>query len=313
MDKQMYPVAWFMEIQTVRICRQALIQKKMANFNMSRLSIGEDGNYRDSNGNIVGKKGESLSSAAWKYLAHRYGTAYANQASKYTKSGATFQNGKWIPAQKQAVQEGPSSAGGKAFRLGNEALKWIGDKTGWYKMNTMNNTVSDMAGMAGYFIPGVSSALSAEDAYNDLKKGHYGSALMNAAFAIPFVGNVGRLAQSGLKIAHLAKAASGVGKGANMLKKVQAPAQAFMNMKMAYDIPKAGKDLYDGYSEIKNYKTQYKPIFDQIKQARQAGVSENALRQYYGDSYDYINALGSRSNTFTGNLGTLYDIMKVNK
>lgn len=275
----------------------------MSNFNMSSLSIGKDGNYRDSQGNIVAKKGQALSGSAWKYLAQKYGTAYANNVSKQTRSGATYSNGKWIPAQKRATAQtnnpGPDSLTGKA-------IKWFGDKTGLYHIG---NTASDLAGTAGYFIPGVGSALSAADAVNDFKKGNYGEAAMDAVFAIPFLGNIGKVVKTGLRLGNMAKAANAVGKGMKVIHKVEKPAQWALNAKLAYDLPGIGKTMYDSYNQVANAKRQIKPYMQQIQQARQQGASENDLRRALGQDYDLINTLGSRDDSFTGNLGSMWDSM----
>lgn len=118
----------------------------------------------------------------------------------------------------------------------------------------MGNTASDLAGTAGYFIPGVGSALSAADAVDDFRKGNYGEAAMDAVFAIPFIGNIGKVVKTGLRLGHMAKAANAVGKGVKAIHKVEKPAQYALNAKLAFDLPSVGKTMYDSYNQIADAK-----------------------------------------------------------
>lgn len=57
---------------------------------MSRIWLGRDGNYRDLNGNIIAKKGQPLTGAAWRYLAAKYGREVANRTSMNTRNGNIY-------------------------------------------------------------------------------------------------------------------------------------------------------------------------------------------------------------------------------
>ena len=342
----------------------------MAEFNMSKLWLGRDGNYRDLNGNIIAKKGQPITGAAWRYLASKYGRDYANRTSMNTRNGNIFQNGHWrlndIKSSKEGrtaswneassrLDENAKAAGARRDQYGNyiqrnpfdnkdtylnisderragqpqqqkrwqpnkpqnnqstdeaesiggKAIQWLGDKTGLYHANS---TVSDLAGTAGYFIPGVGNAMVAGDAYNAARRGDWGEAAMNAVFAIPFIGNVGRGLKVGLQATKLARAANTVGKGVKVLSKVEKPANWALTAKLMYDMPQIGSSLYTGYQDVKNTKQQLQPLFNQINQARKQGASESDIKNSLGDSYNDFNILSSRDNSFTGNLGTMWDL-----
>lgn len=223
---------------------------------------------------------------------------YLNQDSRSAAVQDMKRNGKWSPNQKQQnkesiTDEGPSSLGGKF-------IKWFGDKTGLYHAG---NGISDLAGTGAYFIPGVGSALSAADAIDSFSKGNYGDALLNAAFAIPFVGSIGKGLRTGLKAANLVKSANAVGKGIRYINKVDPLAKKALNVKMTYDLPKMGKDLYDTYNTIAQQK---KEISDQI---RNSNLTDQQLKNALGENYESVKRLTSRDNSFLGNMGSVWDIL----
>ena len=194
----------------------------------------------------------------------------------------------------------------EAESVGGKVFQWLGDKTGLYHTNSI---ISDLAGTAGYFIPGVGNAMAAGDAYNTARTGDWRAAAMNTVFAIPFIGNIGRGLKVGLQAAKLAKAANTVGKGVKVLSKVKRPANWALNAKLIYDMPQVGYSLYTAYQNVKDTKQQLQPLFNQVKQARKQGASEADIKNSLGDSYNDFNILSSRDNSFTGNIGTMWDIV----
>ena len=338
----------------------------MAEFNMSRIWLGRDGNYRDLNGNIIAKKGRPVTGAAWRYLAAKYGREVANRTSMNTRNGNIYQNGKWrfndVQSDKQGrtasweeassrMEQNAKAAGARKDKYGyiqknpfdnkdtylnqssrNQAVKatsqakkrWepakpqeeapesvggklvkgFGDMTGLYHANA---NVSDLAGTVGYFIPGVGNAMAAGDAYNAARRGDWGEAAMNAIFAIPFIGNIGRGLKAGLQTAKFVKAANQVGRGVKAVSRIEKPANWALNAHLLYQVPEIGHGLYDSYQGVKLAKQQYQPVFDQILQARQQGASEEDIKNSLGDSYNDFKILSSRDNSFTGNLGTMWD------
>ena len=285
----------------------------MADFNMSKLWLGKDGYYRDVNGNKIAQKGQPISGAAWRYLASKYGGDYANRSSMNTRNGNIYQNGRWRLNDVRSSKEGrwqPNKPQNnrptdEAESIGGNVVQCLGDNTGLYHINS---TASDLAGTAGYFIPGVGNAMAAGDAYNAARRGDWGKAAINTVFAIPFIGNIGRGLKVGLYAAKLARAANTVGKGVKVLSKVERPANLALNTKLMYDVPQIGSSLYTGYQNVKNTKQQLQPLFNQVKQARRQGVSETDIKNILGDSYNDFNILSSRDNSFTGNLGTMWDL-----
>lgn len=220
---------------------------------------------------------------------------YLNQDTKNKAVNATSQAKKRWEPQKKA----PDSIGGKL-------VKSFGDMTGLYHINA---NASDLVGTAGYFIPGVGSAMSAGDAYNAARRGDWGEAAMDAVFAIPFIGNVGRGLKFGLQTAKFTKAANQVGRGVKALSRVEKPANWALNAHLLYQLPETGHEMYDTYQGVKTLKKQLQPTLDQISQAKQQGASEEDIKNSLGDRYNDIKILSSRDNSFTGNLGTMWDIL----
>ena len=278
----------------------------MANFNMSKLYLGKDGNYRDVNGNIIAQKGQALSGSAWKYLANKYGRDYANNTSAQTRKGNIYQNGRWEPTQKNNPQDE-----NKATSFGGKILQGIGDFTGLYKMS---GGKADLFGTGLYFVPGVQNALSFGDMLGNISRGEWSEAAQNAAFSIPFIGNIGRAAKVGLQTAKFAKAANKVDRGVNAVRKLNKPANWLLNAKLLYDVPEIGSDLYKGYQTISSAKDELKPIRDVVSLAKKSGMSQtdidNMLKSEYGDNYTQVRTMLDRNNNFFGNLGTFWDLTK---
>ena len=131
---------------------------------------------------------------------------------------------------------------------------------------------------------------------------------MNTVFAIPFIGNIGRGLKLGLQAAKFAKAANQVGRGVKAISKIEKPANWALTAKLVYDVPQIGSSLYTGYQDVKNTKQQLQPLFNQVKQARKQGASEADIKNSLGGSYNDFNILSSRDNSFTGNIGTMWDL-----
>lgn len=110
----------------------------MAEFNMSKLWLGRDGNYRDLNGNIIAKKGQPITGAAWRYLASKYGRDYANRTSMNTRNGNIFQNGHWRFNDVKSSREGRTATWDEASSRLDENAKVAGaikTKYGYTQIN----------------------------------------------------------------------------------------------------------------------------------------------------------------------------------
>lgn len=231
-----------------------------------------------------GNLNEMQSNGKWKTL------------QKATKEGIEARKrNQFTPKQKQT--SGPESLGGKAFQ-------WVANKLG-YKPS---DNASDLAGMVSYFTP-VGNYLAAGDAINSLRKRDWGGAAMNAVFAIPAIGNVAKIGSMGLRAARMANAANKISKGANLLKKIDRPANMAMNAHFAYEIPGMGKELYSGYKDISNAKQQMSGLKKQIDELKSYGATDQDIKGMLGSSYNDYTRLTSRDNSFLGNLGTMYDYM----
>ena len=237
-----------------------------------------------------GNLNQMQSDGTWKTL--KKATAEGKEARK---------NNLFTPKQYNAwkPKQGPESFAGKI-------IKGFGDWTGFYHLG---NNASDLIGMGAYLAGPVGNVLSAGDAINDLKKGNYGSAAMNAVFALPVVGQIGRGVQLGLRAAKLAKTANAIGKGIRTVEKISPVANKGLNYTMLAQMPSMAKGLYDGYQSTAQQKKQVSNMLKGIDKARKSGMSEQQIKGYLGDSYDMLNTLGKRDNSFTGNLGTMWDLM----
>lgn len=114
----------------------------MANFNMSKLYLGKDGNYRDAKGTIIAQKGKPLNGSAWKYLASKYGKEYANRTSMNTRNGNIFQNGRWRFNDIQSDKEGRTASWDEANSRIKENSAAAGakyTKYGYMQKNPFNN------------------------------------------------------------------------------------------------------------------------------------------------------------------------------
>lgn len=117
----------------------------MADFNMSKLRLGNDGYYRDVNGNKIAQKGKPLSGAAWRYLASKYGKDYANRTSMNTRNGNIFQNGRWRFNDVKSSREGRTATWDEASSRINENAQAAGAKRtkyGYMQINPFNNKLT---------------------------------------------------------------------------------------------------------------------------------------------------------------------------
>ena len=117
----------------------------MADFNMSKLRLGNDGYYRDVNGNKIAQKGKPLSGAAWRYLASKYGKDYANRTSMNTRNGNIFQNGRWRFNDVKSSREGRTATWDEANSRINENAQAAGAKRtkyGYMQINPFNNKLT---------------------------------------------------------------------------------------------------------------------------------------------------------------------------
>ena len=200
-------------------------------FNMSRLYRSQANNgryvYRTADGTVVSDASGKLTKDAWTYLASKYGKDYANRTSANMMAGNIWQNGKWrenYAASGNKTADWATATKGKnmktfnyKFGTGIKNLKYDGtkgrvsseaQKDEWDDENTaFGNAAQWLARRAGlklstgaasaiemgaYLIPGVGTAISAANAIDDIRKGDYWGAAMNAAFAIPGIGMVGK-------------------------------------------------------------------------------------------------------------------------
>lgn len=194
--------------------------------NMAKLIRKDLGNgryqYRTANGTVVSDSSGKLTKNAWNYLASKYGKDYANRTSANMMRGHIWQNGRWNPNGK--VKD--INAFNRMFQTaGNKQLIYNGtkgkvesekDKSEWDNEDTvignllkmgsnafglkMNDTAKMVGGLGAYFIPGVGTALSAADAVDSLRKGNFGEAALNAAFALPVIGGFGKALKAGTKL-----------------------------------------------------------------------------------------------------------------
>lgn len=115
----------------------------MTEFNMQKLWLGRDGNYRDMNGNVIAKKGQALNGAAWRYLAQKYGRDVANYTSMQTRNGNIFQNGKWRFNDVLSSKQGRTASWNEAMSRIDQNAKAAGAKRtadgSWIQKNPRNN------------------------------------------------------------------------------------------------------------------------------------------------------------------------------
>lgn len=246
--------------------------------NGQRVNTGDQGYDR------YGNLNEMQSDGTWRTV------------QRSTKEGKEARkNGLFTPEQyKKWKPKAPETAGG-------QVVKWLADLFG----SNIGNNRSDLIGTAGYLTPGVGNALSAIDAVEDIGRGDYKSAAINTIFALPFIGNIGRYAKIGLTAAKLNKAAKLVDRGTKVIEKVSPVANRGLTVKMMTELPSTAKDLHEGYLSIK----EYKQLNDKLDQARKLGASEEYIKEYVGDAYDTLQLIRQRDNSFTGNIGSLWDLL----
>ena len=319
----------------------------MSDYNFSRIYLNKNGTYTDINGNVIAKKGQALSGSAWRELANKYGTNYANHFSFNTRNGNIFQNGKWR-LNNDATQRNDKATGlvrnngslmqKNPFTGKLEYIDWGAQKKNTWKpkqatkqAENQNNTeeqnssigtsianalgikglAGDAAGTAAYFIPYVGNAFAAVDAVNDLRHGNYGSAAMNAVFAIPMIGNAAKLLKVGLKAGKMVNAANKVDKAANVVGKFDKWANRGLWATQAYQIPKGVTEAKNDYNKIVIAKKAAQDQTKDFNELKNLGYSDDQIRKMVGDDvFDSYKLLTARDNSFLGNMGTIYDLAK---
>jgi hypothetical protein len=105
---------------------------------------------------------------------------------------------------------------------------------------------NDNVHTAGYFVPGLGTAMLAEDSYHDFEKGDWGSGLVNLGLA-------------GLNLVPLGSVVGGIAKGAKAVTKIGAKALPKAIVK------KAPKNLYPNLKDFKGKPIKTKDIDPEAK------------------------------------------------
>lgn len=318
----------------------------MTNYNLSRIYLSKDGNYKDINGNIIAKKGDALKGSAWKQLAAQYGSNYANHFSMNTRNGNIFENGKWRlnndASQRNDKATSLTRKNGALMQKNQftgkmEYIDWNTQKKSIWKPNKVtkqaenqnnqedeeNNIavtlakklgakglMGDAIGLAAYFTP-AGNALSAINAFNALRKGNYGDAAMNTLFAIPVLGQFGRIAKVGLKAGKMIKAANKVDKAINAVDNVSKWSNRGLWATQAYQIPSGVVGVKSSYNELAKAKKQAQDQTKDFNELKNLGYSDDQIKTMVGDdTYNQYKLLTARDNSFLGNIGTIYDLAK---
>lgn len=128
---------------------------------------------------------------------------------------------------------------------------------------------------AGYFVPGVGAALSAQDAYNDFKRGDYGMAALDAGFALLNGGGAAKLLGKGAKALRANRMAT---QGMSRLDAMKhAGTRAFdLSQYTKEDLINEMRKTQMKLADMRQATTQYPHLFDNGVAAANA---QNYLRQ----------------------------------
>lgn len=159
----------------------------------------------------------------------------------------------------------------------------------------LGKTASNVAEMASYLTP-AGNVISLANAGDDFLHGDWKSGLMNAAFALPIIGNAGRIMKVGMnaaKLAGKARTVRNLQRIADTSDIVGKAASYGMLGKFGFD---ASKSVASGIKQAINtpqYTNSDKNEMAALyKQARQAGYSDAELMQMMGkDKYNQFKSI----------------------
>lgn len=231
------------------------------------VNAGDQGYDKDGNLN------QMQSDGTWKTL--KRATAEGKEARKnglFTPD----QYKKWKPKSQTSKERGS---------LFSRTLQRLG----------LGETASNVAEMATYLTP-AGNFVSLANAGDDFLHGDWKSGLMNAAFALPIIGNAGRLMKVGIntaKLAGKARTARNLKRIANTSDIVGQAAGYGMFGKMGFDI---ANSVVSGFKQAANtpqYTSSDKnEIATLYNQAKQAGYSDAELMQMMGkDKYNQFKSM----------------------
>lgn len=181
------------------------------------------------------------------------------------------------------------------YGLGSVIMNKVGFSEEEYPMLNL------IADLATYANPYTGLATAGIDAYNALKEGNLKDAGVEAAFAIPFVGSVGKAAKTYGK---LQKAASSGSKAAKKTMQVADKAHKFSNTKSAKLASAAatgviGRDIYNSVSQPGvSVKAVGKGVYDATKDELKRAATK--VKNWGEDVVSQVR--NSRIGKFVGNL-----------
>lgn len=159
----------------------------------------------------------------------------------------------------------------------------------------LGKTASNVAEMASYLTP-AGNFVSLANAGDDFLHGDWKSGLMNAAFALPIIGNAGRLMKVGMnaaKLAGKARTLRNLQRIANTSDIVGKAASYGMFGKFGFDATKSvASGIKQAISTPQYTNSDKNEMATLYKQARQAGYSDAELMQMMGkDRYNQFKSM----------------------
>lgn len=219
-----------------------------------------------------GNLNQMQSDGTWKTL--KKATAEGKEARK---------NNLFTPKQYNAWK--PKSQESDQSSLFSRALQGLG----------LGKTVSDIAEMGAYLTP-AGNLISLANAGGNFLHGNWKEGLLNTAFALPIIGNAGRLMKVGMNTAKLmgkARTLRNLQRIANTSDTVGKVAQYGILGSFGYNI---GKSVASGIKESMT-QPQYddsdkQEIIKMYNQAKQAGYSDSDIAQAMGkDKYNQFKSI----------------------
>lgn len=215
-------------------------------------------------------------------------------------------------------EEGITTSGGYLASLGAKAF---GKK--------LNPAAADILGTAVYFTPAGNLA-SLVDAGLAAKDGRWGDALLNTLFAVPIIGQAGRLAKGALKASKAYKKAKPMeyihpisnsvehkamqravklAKFTNNTDKYTKPINKAMGYYFTAQIPGIAGNLSNVYHAAGDLNAQSN---SQYQQLQNEGLTDNQIRSVLEDTPDnnLFWATRNRGNNFNDNIKTTLDLLQ---
>lgn len=200
-------------------------------------------------------------------------------------------------------EEGITTSGGYLASLGAKAF---GKK--------LNPAAADILGTAVYFTPAGNLA-SLVDAGLAAKDGRWGDALLNTLFAVPIIGQAGRLAKGALKASKAYKKAKTMqrveklAKFTNNTDKYTKPINKAMGYYFTAQIPGIAGNLSNVYHAAGDLNAQSN---SQYQQLQNEGLTDNQIRSVLEDTPDnnLFWATRNRGNNFNDNIKTTLDLLQ---